>query len=454
MIRRIFVAAVALLAMTSAAARAVPGDLDPSFADGGRFTNDFEDTSASATAVAVQPDGKILLAGSAYGDFTVLRLQPDGSLDRHFGHHGVAIIDFGHPRISCQLDYPCGARGFSDASGVAVQPDGRIVVGGTAYVKTTDFDFAAARLTPRGKLDKTFSGNGKATVDAGEEYDQAADMALQPDGRIVLAGRQGDENTTSNAMALARLTLGGRADRSFGHDGVVVSAFVSTAQDDRANALALQPDGKIVAAGQAYLPDGYEPIVARFTADGSPDPTFGGEGHTIVKFPGEDDAFYAVGLQSTGAIVLSGIAYVDGPKSLAVARVTPDGGLDASFGQQGRELLGYADRDELAYSEASDLAVAGDDRIVLGTFSNHGDVDQDVGFDQDVGVFRLIPDGSLDRDFGNSGRQEAGLRPDVGQSVGLALQPDGATVLATGTCAQKQQFCNRYQFAAARFAGS
>ena len=445
MIRRACALGVLLLALTGVSASARTGDLDPDFGGSGRFTYEFDDLSASATAPALQTNGKILLAGTAGRDFAVIRLQADGSLDRSFGHQGVTIVDFGHPKVSCQLDFPCGGRGFATATAIAVQPNGRIVVGGTTYVRKTDFDFAAARLRANGKLDKSFSRNGKATIDIGQEYDWASDMQVLPDGKIVLAGRQGDENTTDNVMALARLTASGRPDSSFGHGGVSLLT-VGRVDDDRINAIALQPDGKLVAAGDSYQAQGYEPIVVRFNADGSLDRAFGSDGYTIVGFGGDDDGFRAVGLQSTGAIVLAGYASVDGPMTLPVARLTPGGDLDTSFSDDGRELIGYPDGED-AFAEASDLEITPEDRIVLGAYASH-DVEH-----QDVGVIRLLPDGGFDSSFGTDGRLEAGLRPDVGQPADLALQPDGAIVLVTGTCAQKQQFCNRYQFAAVRFTG-
>jgi len=164
-------------------AQAAPGDLDPSFGTGGKVITDFTDmlfrpSSDQAQELALQADGKIVLAGSSYngagGDFALARYNPDGSLDTTFGTNGTVTTDFG-------ADYEESATTF------ALQADGKIVVAGSSYNGTGD-DFALARYNPDGSLDPTFGTDGIVTTDFSGDSDSANDLALQADGKIVVAG--------------------------------------------------------------------------------------------------------------------------------------------------------------------------------------------------------------------------------------------------------------------------
>src|SRR4051812_27547114 len=180
-----------LTASDSFRAFTAPGDLDVSFSGDGRQTTDFGGSDLAA-AVAVQADGKIVVAGSSDGNFALARYGVDGALDPSFSGDGLVTTDLG---------------GTDDGQGVAIQADGRIVVAGAS-----GGDFALARYTTGGGLDPSFSGDGRQTTDFGAA-DGATSVAIQSDGRIVLGGGSG------GGFALARYDAAGELDASFSGDG-------------------------------------------------------------------------------------------------------------------------------------------------------------------------------------------------------------------------------------------
>ncbi len=176
----------------SVAFATAPGDLDVTFSVDGKQTTDFGGSDL-ASAVAVQADGKLVVAGSSDGNFALARYAVDGALDPSFSGDGLVTTDLG---------------GTDDGQGVVIQTDGKIVVAGGS-----EENFALARYTTGGGLDPSFSGDGVQTTDFGLE-DRATAVALQADGRIVVGGIAGDD------FALARYTTGGTLDPSFSGDGI------------------------------------------------------------------------------------------------------------------------------------------------------------------------------------------------------------------------------------------
>ena len=216
-------------------------------------------------------------------------LAAAGDFDSSFGVGGMVTTEIG--------SY---ARA---AWAVVIQPDGKIVVGGSA-----EYHFALARYSVDGSLDTSFDGDGMLITQAGGLFEAVYDLAIQPDGRIVAAG------TTSPAggccqFALARFNTGGSLDTSFDGDGKVTTPFVGLTE---AFAVAVQPDGKIVAAGHAFLGAGGSFALARYNADGSLDTSFDGDGKVVTSFGVGNAEINAIAIQPDGRIVVSGIG---GPNS-------------------------------------------------------------------------------------------------------------------------------------------
>jgi uncharacterized delta-60 repeat protein len=240
------------------------GAIDTSFGDGGFARLFAANTWLLPSAMASQSDGRLVVAGSAFstsgGVFFVARFLAGGVPDPTFGGTGVVTTAF--PGLS------------ASATALAIQTDGRIVVAGGAGVFTPfpDGDYAAARYNTDGTLDATFGDGGLVTVDLGGHLPESAfAVVVEHGGRIVLGGIS--SSPLGNGAALVGLDPIGALDPGFGSGGKV---FVTRGVSTDCRALALQRDGKIVAAGGIWDPGGM--LVMRFQADGAPDAAFGDAG--------------------------------------------------------------------------------------------------------------------------------------------------------------------------------
>ena len=193
-------------------------------------------------------------------------------------------------------------EGSESIAALALRPDGRIVAAGQR-VHLTNYDFALAQYNPDGSLDSTFGSNGLVDTEFTVEADFIRGMALQPDGKIVVAGHTGQVGFRD--IALARYSADGSLDPSFSGDGKLVMAIGTG--DDEAHDVLVQPDGKILLAGISAVNNDYEFMLARRNPDGSPDTTFGGgDGNVTTKIGAFDSSAYAVLLQWDGKIVVGG----------------------------------------------------------------------------------------------------------------------------------------------------
>jgi uncharacterized delta-60 repeat protein len=286
------------------------GTLDSSFDTDGKVTlpgagDDF------AQAIAMQPDGKILVGGSQDQQLLVVRFESDGSLDSTFGTGGEAVP---FPNTS-------GA-----VTGLAVLPDGRILAGGYRYSGSGPHtDLEVARLNDDGSPDVTFGpdadGRVFADLNAGSD-DYAFGMAVQSDGAIVLAGQSSSGSAEYN-FAVARFTSGGALDPTFGTNGFVITNLGPNYE--QARGVALDPDEKIVVEGQSRgdsSPSDF--VVVRYNTDGTPDTSFGTGGVARIDFGGSDDRGSAVAVQPDGNIVAAGYT-VSGTYKFGVARLLGQG---------------------------------------------------------------------------------------------------------------------------------
>ncbi|MER6352930.1 delta-60 repeat domain-containing protein, partial [Streptomyces sp. NPDC001634] len=309
-------------------ALAAPGDLDPTFGTGGKVLTDFGGTDF---ATAVQADGKIIAVGQSDGasagdfDFALARYNTDGSLDPTFGTGGKVTTNFG---------------GGDGARAVAVQTDGKIVVAG--FSNTGISNFAVARYNTDGSLDPTFNGTGAVTTDFGGE-DLALGVALQADGKIVAVGFTSVFG--SDDFALARYNTDGSLDSTFGTGGKVITDF-GTGGNDIANGVVVQTDGKIVAAGSSDTAGTNDFGLARYNTNGSLDNTFGTGGLVTTDFGGISDQAFGVALQTDGKIVAAGFSNASNANDFALARYNTNGSLDSTFGTGGKVLTDFGGIDE------------------------------------------------------------------------------------------------------------
>jgi uncharacterized delta-60 repeat protein len=390
--------------------------LDPGFGIGGRVVTPL--TGGRGEAVAVQPDGKIVVAGKGSSggaqpsfDFTVLRYLPNGTPDAGFGTGGVA-----------QVNFPAGRT--DDALDVALQADGRIVVVGSTQTASGELDFGVARFNTDGTVDRSFGTNGVATIDFGAGSATAQGVAIQPDGRIVVAGHA-QVGPPNNDFAVARFNADGTPDASFGTAGRVTSPL--TGRADLGMAVALAPDGKIVVAGRAEQSGtrGDDFAVARYTSAGVLDPSFGaGAGFVTTDFASGSEQANDVAVLADGRIVAAGYSGAStGTFDYAVARYTSDGRPDATFnGVSGTVKTDLSGNDDFAEG----LVVLADGRIVVvGRRTGVGGAD--------VALTRYLPSGALDTSFGTAGRVEVDVFGTFDEGQGIALQPDGRIVAVGAT---------------------
>jgi len=333
------------------------GALDPSFARKGVNKLDpFGVPCPIAQALALAHDGKILVAGvDAGGDESfVLRLLPDGRLDRSFGDRGIAFLG---ATSSCP-----GCRIAAQMNGVAVAPNGTIVASGTAKTlssKCSDCVFLA-RLRSNGKADLRFGHRGHVFYNrCGPDGNTFANgFALDRSGRIDIAGFLAC-NHHAGAM-VARFSASGSLDRSFGKGGLARMPLPNTPQN--AEALALQPDGKLLAVNSL---SGFRCAVIRFTAGGKPDPNFGSNGVAIpsdFQTAGE----YSIAVLPNRDIVISSALHSYDQPPTDVALLTPSGSFDRGFGKKGIVTL-QANYDTIAAQPNNKIVLGGTYALPPGT---------------------------------------------------------------------------------------
>lgn len=272
-----FISGIAFFA-AGAAIRAADGDLDPTFGNGGKVSTDFNNTIDELSRMALQPDGEIVAIGSTRtqngsNKYALARYNSDGTLDQSFGTGG---------KVTTVV-----ANVLENVNALLLLPDGKIMIGGSIALPTTvNSSWALLRYNSNGTLDATFGSNGIVTTNIGPDLDSIGRLAFAGDDKIVAVGntsisRPPGEQRNSN-IALARYNPDGSLDPSFRTNGITVSDFgpVPNYFADDATALLIQPDGKIIVAGDSDGGGYYGFLVARYNANGILDATFGNAGFT------------------------------------------------------------------------------------------------------------------------------------------------------------------------------
>ncbi|MBK9985280.1 MAG: T9SS type A sorting domain-containing protein [Saprospiraceae bacterium] len=292
------------------------GVLDSAFGINGVTILALEGRDNNGTSIALQSDGKIVLAGFTYSpntDALVYRFTPEGIPDSSFGTFGkiVTVIPF----VS------------NGANDIVIQHDGKIVIGGfvgSAHNNVAVYDFSLMRFNENGTPDSTFNEDGIVRTSINQWVDQISQLAIQPDGKIIAAGytNSGDPNHTNYEFVVARYNEDGTLDMDFGTDGLAVISFGT--EDDRANSVAIQSDGKIVAVGYTSSWQESDFAIARFHPDGSLDSGWGIGGKLTTDFNSSRDGGYSVVIQPDGKIIAFGFTDNEGPLNFALVRYLPE----------------------------------------------------------------------------------------------------------------------------------
>lgn len=416
---------VALITATGVLGQTATGNLDPTFGSAGTVRTDFSGNIDRANAVAIQPDGKIVAAGSSFSsaktveDFIVARYNANGSLDKRFGSNGKITTDF--------------FRNVDQINALIIQPDGKIVVAGVAQLGGnggTPRVFALARYTSEGRPDSSFGNGGSLTTSFGGTFAAASAIMLQPDGKIVVAGTADFNPRVPNSgldFALARYNANGSLDASFGDAGKVVFDFFGSF--DQANAALLQPDGKIIVVGSTSYDSFNTDIgfaLTRFNPDGSTDFGFGNGGKQITSFFDLGAKANGIVLQPDGRFVVAGTASDTATRPVAtdfaLARYNPDGSLDSSFGIGGESSVPFADS---ATEQANALVLMPDGKIIVA-----GAAFKTFATPPDFALRRYNSDGSIDTSFGIGGAMTTDFAGGTDHAQAVALQADGKIVAA------------------------
>lgn len=396
------------------------GSLDTSFGVDGKVrtnTTDFENVfSLTITTVALQSDGKIVLGGSVYyteyppqrynyNRFALFRYNTDGSLDTSFGNDGVSTVQFDVYNETSD-SY---TKWNSMITSIAIQPDDKIVaVGNGSGSASYEENCALARFHPDGNLDFSFANNGKRFLRSSEDYkDGANDVAIRSNGDIVIVGstiRLDVEATAANEkypILVAQFTTSGSLDLNFGTNGIITDDIRGLGKVNKAYAIALQSDDKIVVVGGSENPNSFSKsdfTVVRYNSNGERDVSFGDQGKVFTSFAGQyappsfssaEDNAYAVALQADGKIVVVGDAIVDMKSVIAVARYTQTGVLDSEFSKDGKFTMGTYRTN--SYPNA--LAMQADEKIVVAGYVSNSS----------YGFARYFNNGKIDSTFSDDG---------------------------------------------------
>lgn len=380
------------------------GTLDPSFGWEGIATASVGRYENIGAAIALQPDGKIVIAGYATDTGTneaaIARFLPDGSLDTDFGNDGT-------------LHFPLTSTGSlqSYITSVSIQPDGKILMGGYTWDITPE-DMAAVRLNPDGSFDSSFGTGGIVIADGGGN-EASESMVLLDDGSFLLAGYQ---NTKS---VVAKFTSNGTLETNFGNNGWSMVDFNGNTTNF-VRRMTIQEDGKILLVGRLHDQNRRKMSVARLNADGSLDSTFGSNGTLVFNIGEGNDLLVDVEIQNDGKIIVGGYTGVtnDGLKyDFAAIRLLENGDFDLTYGNQGVATARIVD----GMNYAENILLQPDGKLlIVGNTYNHR-----IQF----GLVRLDRDGNLDDTFGQGGIVDTSLFEEEYNGADLALQDDGNLIV-------------------------
>lgn len=392
------------------------GSLDNTFGNTGVVTTSIGNVGSenSLNGIAIQADGKIVAAGYSYNYFStpqqvfaLTRYNTNGSLDNTFHSDGIVTTSIG--------------TSSSQANGIAIQTDGKIVAAGKG---NGPYSFALTRYNTNGSLDLTFGTNGIVTTSI--DGNGALAIAIQADGKILAAGYS-QSIITLNVMlfTLMRYNTNGSLDPTFGTDGIVTTSIGE--YGSRANGIAIQTDGKIVLAGESQTSGNFSPSVfalTRYNTNGSIDNTFGAAGIVTTSI-GINSAANDIVIQADGKILAAGSSDSLGSNTFSLSRYNTNGSLDTTF-----DTDGIVSTSSGILGEQLAVTLQANGKIVAAGCSS-----LDLTNNCNIGVTRFNTNGSLDYTFGTAGIVITAVGAASGAGS-VAIQTDGKIVAAGGAAAE------------------
>ena len=389
--------------MSSLTINAQDGILDTTFGNSGIVTTAIGSGVEYAYLIRIQPDNKILLGGFTYtasfSDFAIVRYNTDGELDTTFGVGGKVTTTV--------------SNNFNHAYSLAIQNDGKIILGGRVHNTSGVSDFGLVRYNFDGSLDTTFGISGKVITPIGSSSDDGYSLDIQSDGKIVFCGFSLIGSFSD--FALVRYNTDGSLDNTFGTNGIVTT---NSSNYDYAYALKIQPDGKIIISGSSFNGSNNDFTMLRYNSNGTLDGSFGVGGIVITPIGSSTDNSQSLSIQSDGKILLAGHFINTSNYDFAVARYDSDGSLDGSFGTGGIATTPIGSGDDFVFSVATQT----DGKILLGGRAHNGTYD-------DFTLVRFNANGTLDGTFGSGGKVITPIGDGTGYGHSIAIQTDGKILL-------------------------
>lgn len=325
---------------------------------------------------------------------------------------------------------------------IAIDDNGRIVVAGRSYSTSLNDDFALARYDATGSLDPTFGSGGKTTTTFSVSADVAFSVAIDGSDRIVVAGYS--TNGSSHDFAVARYDASGNLDSTFGSGGKVTTDIGSL--NDEGRSVAIDGSGRIVVAGSVWTGYTYDFALVRYDASGNLDPTFGSGGTVTTPVGASDDVLLSLAIDGSGRIVVAGqsnVAINNGlDLDVALVRYDASGNLDPTFGNGGKVTTAIGSSEDTAFS----VAIDDSGRIVVAGRSNNGT-------DNDVALARYDQSGSLDPAFGNGGKVVTAIGSGDDEGISVAIDDSGRIVVAGSSNSGSISFSD-FDFALVRYDAS
>ena len=396
------------------------GTMDNTFGTNGIVNTNIGDV-AFANSIALQIDGKIILAGysSAEGinNMAVVRYNTDGSIDSSFGNKGIVLKSIGANSVTL--------------TSTKIQKDGKILAAGH-YFNGSNEDFFLSRFNTDGTYDTDFGHDGIVITQVGASYDYAYSMIVQNDGKIILAG---SGFQTNDDFALVRYNSDGIIDNTFGINGKVFTQV--GASTDVAKSVLLQDDGKVIAAGYSFGGANFDFSIARYDTNGFLDDSFGTLGRTITNVGITNDYAYSAAIKNNGKIVLAGYSYNKNDYDIAIVQYNSDGIIDSSFGTNGIVTTPVGAYNDYAYS----TAIQSNGNILAAGYSEsnsiHSSIDKssavkksEAGSYHNFTLVSYNSDGTLDESFADSGIQLSQVGESYTSCSSAAIQNSGKIIVA------------------------
>ncbi|HEY8688053.1 MAG TPA: T9SS type A sorting domain-containing protein [Chitinophagaceae bacterium] len=397
-----------LLSVTCLISFSQSTSLDVTFGTNGIVTTPIGAAGSVIHGMATQNDGKIVVAGSSNdgvnSEFAIARYNTNGSLDNTFDVDGKITTSFGSQ---------------AEAFCMAIQSDGKIVAAGYMYNDST-WEFAVARYNVDGSLDSTFDGDGKLTTAISTVDDEINAIAIQSDGKIVVAGysnASGDINAYEPDLAVVRYNTDGSLDSTFNGNGILIT---SLGFYDVAYSVAIQTNGKIVLAGTHANGSNYEFLVVRYNIDGSLDNTFNGDGIITTAISSSYDVIHSIAIQNDGKIVASGVSGNGSTYDFSLARYNTDGSLDSTFNDDGKLITAIGTSLDVPTS----IVIGSDGKIVVAAGVT------DYNNNRDIALVSYNSNGSSDNSFGLNGKIITAID---GNDITYAIKLTDSRIYVSGT---------------------